>query len=193
MRRLHPLVLLAVLAGAPHLGACASAPAAFALPDAPLPGSDGSAHRIADLARGASFTVVTFFSADCPCQRAHDARLREMADRYRARGVAFVAVDAEATATPAGDAEEARRRGYPFPLLTDPRGAAADALGATYATYSVVLDASLRVRYRGAVDSDRIHLRDDADPYLGDALDRLLAGREPARGATEALGCALRR
>ncbi len=202
MRRLHLALAFPLLAGALHLAACAPAAAPVAtlptlgasgVPAAALPGSDGAAHRIADLARGAPFTVVTFFSADCPCQRVHDARLREMAAGYRARGVAFVAVDSEATATPAGDADEARRRGYPFPLLTDARGAVADALGAEYATYTVVLDASLRVRYRGAIDSDKAHLTDDADPYLRDALDRLLAGREPERAATEALGCALRR
>jgi peroxiredoxin len=185
MRRLGPVVLLALLA-------CGSPPP-LRVPAASLAGSDGAAHRIADLAQGAPFTVVTFFSADCPCQRAHDARLREMARVYGARGVAFVGVDAEATATAARDAAEAQGRGYPYRILTDPRGEVADALGAEYATYCVVLDASLRVRYRGAVDSDKTHLTEDTQPYLHDALDRLLAGREPERAVTEALGCALRR
>ncbi len=200
MRRFYTdglLALLILLVGCvsaplPHPGAMGATPPS-GLPEAALPGSDGAPRRIADLARGAPFTVVTFFSADCPCQRAHDARLREMAARYGARGVAFVAVDAESTATPAGDAAEARGRGYPFPILTDPRGEVADALGAEYATYTVVLDPSLRVRYRGAVDSDKTHLTEGADFYLRDALERLLAGGEPAHTSTEALGCALRR
>jgi hypothetical protein len=186
----HAALLVLSLAG------CASARAPH-VPDAALSGSasgsDGALHPIADLARGAPFTVVTFFSARCPCQRAHDLRLREIAARFRERGVAFVAVDSEGTATLAGDAAEARRRGYPYPILTDARGALADALGAEYATYSVILDGSLRVRYRGAVDSDKNHLRDDARFYLRDALDRLLAGQEPERTAVEALGCALQR
>jgi peroxiredoxin len=184
----HAVILFLTLAG------CApSQTATPRVPDAAVIGSDGAAHRLADLARGAPFTVVTFFSASCPCQRAHDARLREIAARFRERGVAFVAVDSEAMATPAVDAAEARSRDYPYPLLTDAKGALADALGAEYATYSVVLDASLRVRYRGAVDSDKNHLREDARFFLRDALDQLLAGREPELAAVEALGCALRR
>jgi len=193
VRRFYQYCVVALLI--PLLG-CAPSPRPASsphLPEVTFPGSDGAPHALADLARGASFTVVTFFSADCPCQHAHDARLREMAALYRARRVAFVAVDAESTATPAGDAGEARSRGYPFPVLTDPHGALADALGAEYATYTVVLDPSLRVRYRGALDSDKTHLTQGADMYLRDALDRLLAGGEPARLATEALGCALRR
>jgi peroxiredoxin len=183
---LAPLVLAV-------LGCASAPPAAPSAAAIALRGSDGLTHRLAELSRGAPFTVVTFFSAECPVQRAHDARLRALADRFRERGVAFVAVDSEATATPAGDAAEAHRREYPYPLLTDAKGILADALGAEYATYSVVLDGSLRVRYRGAVDADKHFLHESAEPYLREALDRLLAGREPEHAETEALGCALRR
>jgi hypothetical protein len=145
------------------------------------------------MVRGAPFTVVVFFSADCPCQRAHDGRLRDLFARYRPRGVGMVAVDAEATATPAGDREEARARGYPFPILTDPEGATADALGAAFATYAVVIDAGGRVRYRGGLDSDRNHITPGASAWLSDALDRLLAGREPEPAETTSMGCSLRR
>jgi peroxiredoxin len=158
-----------------------------------LPGTDGAPRRLTDLARQAPFTVIVFFSAGCPCQRAHDARLRELHALYGGRGVQLVAVDSEAGATVAADRDEARARGYPFPILSDPEGAAADALGATWATFAVVVDAGGRVRYRGGLDSDRIHVTEGASLWLRDALDRLLAGREPEPAETEALGCALRR
>ena len=44
----------------------------------------------------------------------------------------------------------------------------------------MVLDAAGRVHYRGGIDSDKTHLHDDSDAYLKDALDALLADREPA-------------
>lgn len=163
------------------------------MPSAALPGSDGAPHRLDELARGAPFTVITFFSAACPCQRAHDARLMALYARYAPRGVAFVSVDAEATASLAVDREEARARGYPFPILTDPEGATADALDATFATYTVVVDPGGHVRYRGGIDSDKRWLSDGATPWLRDALDRLLAGGAPDPAETEPLGCALRR
>jgi peroxiredoxin len=163
------------------------------LPDLTLAGTDGASHRLTEMVTRAPFTVIVFFSALCPCQRAHDARLRELFAQYHPRGVEVVAVDAEATSTLASDREEARARSYPFPILSDPDGAVADALGAEYATYAVVVDGSGRVRYRGGLDSNRKYLTDDAKLWLRDALDDLLAGVEPAHAETTTLGCALRR
>jgi peroxiredoxin len=187
------LALAAAIAGCAPPSPAVPATRPAPIPDLALPGSDGAPHRLADLVRAAPLTIIVFFSADCPCQRAHDARLRDLFAAYRPRGVDLVAVDSEATAAPAADRDEARARGYAFPLLSDPGGAVADALGAVYATYAVVIDAGGRVRYRGGIDSDRSHVTPDAAPWLRDALDRLLAGREPDPAETTSLGCALRR
>ena len=139
----------------------------------------------------AKLTVVEFFSAHCPCQAAHDGRLRELARAYAARGVRFVAVDSEHGATSARDGAEASRRGYPYPIVLDPGGALARELGAEYATYSVVLDAGGRVLYAGGLDSDRSHLTEGAESYVQNALDDALAGRPVRRPEGKTLGCAL--
>jgi hypothetical protein len=75
--------------------------------------------------------------------------------------------------------------------LLDSGAKLADALGATRAMYSVVLDADGRVRYRGGLDSDKNRLTDDAKPYLRNALDDILAGREPRHDDSRTLGCSL--
>jgi hypothetical protein len=49
------------------------------------------------------------------------------------------------------------------------------------------------VHYRGGIDSDRIHLHDDRTPYLEQALDDLLAHREPRVAEGKSLGCALQK
>jgi hypothetical protein len=105
----------------------------------------------------------------------------------------MIAVDSEAEASVELDRAEARSRRYPFPILSDPEGRAADALGATYATYTVVVDPGGRIRYRGGIDSARSHPTPEASPWLREALDRLLEGREPDPVETTSLGCALRR
>jgi hypothetical protein len=156
-----------------------------------LSGTDGALHALpADAAAG--FNVLVFFSVNCDCQLAHDPRLIELARRYGPQGVAFFAVDSEVGSTLQGDALEARKRHYPYPILLDEKARLAGELGAEYATYSVVLDRQGRVRYQGGVDSDQVQLSRAATPYLQDALDDLLAGREPRRAAGEALGCSLR-
>jgi hypothetical protein len=165
-------------------------PALVVMPQASLEGTDGKSHALPAPGTRA-LTVLVFFSAHCDCQSVHDGRLRELGEQYRGRGVAFFAIDSELDATLERDAQEARRRAYPYPILIDRRATLARALGAEYATYAIVLDARGRVRYRGAVDSDLVHLRADATPHLRNALDDLLAGREPRRAYVEALGCAL--
>jgi hypothetical protein len=154
-----------------------------------LSGTDGAQH---DLPAAAGLSVLVFFSVNCDCQLAHDPRLIELARRYARQGVAFFAVDSEVGSTLQGDALEARKRQYPYPILLDDKARLAGELGAEYATYSVVLDRQGHVRYRGGVDSDQVHLTSDATEYLRDALDDLLAGREPRRAYGEALGCSLR-
>jgi Redoxin len=153
----------------------------------------GEGPSLDELTRGAPLTVVVFFSSHCPCQRAHDDRLRALAAKYAQAGVRFVLVDAEADATRQQDEVEARARAYPFPILADPSGSLADSLGAEYATYSVVLDAKQRVRYQGGIDSDKQHLTEDANFYLRDAIDDLLGGRSPTVPVGKTLGCVLRR
>jgi hypothetical protein len=172
-------------------GCAASRPSLPSLQPTRLSGTDGALHEL-PAAAGAGFSVLVFFSVSCDCQLAHDLRLVELARRYARQGVAFFAVDSEVGSTLQGDALEARKRNYPYPILLDANARLASELGAEYATYSVVLDRRGRVRYRGGVDSDQVHLTDDATEYLRDALDDLLAGHEPRRAFGEALGCSLR-
>jgi hypothetical protein len=57
----------------------------------------------------------------------------------------------------------------------------------------VILDGEGRIRYEGGLDSDRTHVTDDAELWVPDAIERLLAGKEPEKNHTKAFGCALRR
>jgi hypothetical protein len=136
---------------------------------------------------------LVFFSPDCHCLSVHEPRLRALFEADGPRGVQFVMVDSEVSGSPGRDAEEARRRGYAFPILVDRGGRLADALGAEYASYAVVVDSSARVHYRGGIDSDRTHLHHDRVPYLEHALDDLLDHREPRMAEGKALGCALQK
>jgi hypothetical protein len=107
--------------------------------------------------------------------------------------VAFVAVDSNLGATAADDARERAARAYPFPLRADPLGVWSAALGATYATFVVVLDAEGRVRYRGGLDGDKEVLHAGAPSWVGRALGQVLAGAPVAPAETKVLGCTLRR
>lgn len=140
----------------------------------------------------APLTVLVFYSPDCHCLAAHDARLVALAEHYAPRGVSFLLVDSETGADEARDAAEGKRRGYPFPIVIDRGAKLAGEAHARYATYSVVVDESGRILYQGGIDSDKQHLHEDATPYLADALDDALAGRPLRRAEAKTLGCSLR-
>lgn len=182
---------LAAAACAPHPPSSAATTTAADVAAVPLDAPGGPTTLGAELG-AAPITVVTFFSAHCPCQRVHDPALRALYTRYAGRGVRFVAIDSEPDASPQRAAAEVEARGYPFPLLVDPGGRARDALGARYATYTVVF-ASGRVRYSGGIDSARTHVDETTTPFVDEALADLVAGRDPRRAEGKVLGCALER
>ena len=155
--------------------------------------ASGAAVDLRAAATHATATVITFFSAHCPCQRVHDDRLRAMFADFAPRGVAFYAIDAEHGASADRAAREATARRYSYPLLFDASGVTADAVGASYATFTVVLDNEGRVRYAGGIDSDRSHLTEHPRTFLRDALDDLTLGREVRVPEAKVLGCALER
>jgi hypothetical protein len=163
------------------------------LPSAPLVRPEGESVDVRQLAAGAPFTVLVFFSTHCHCFDEHEGRLKALYGQYGPRGVQIVLIDSETNASPERDRAEAQRRGYPFPILDDPGARLANQLGAEYATYSVVVDREGRVLYRGGIDTDKTHLRDDTTPYLKDALDDLLAGHAPRVAEGKTLGCSLQK
>jgi hypothetical protein len=174
-------------------GGASAVSAASGVPDVPLLGASGAPIGAHALLTRSPLTVLVFYSPGCHVLAVHEDRLRAIYESDGGRGVQIVMVDSEVGASPARDALEARRRGYPFPILVDPRGRLADALGADYAAYAVVADPGARVHYRGGIDSDRIHLHDDRTPYLELALEDLLAHREPRIAEGKSLGCALQK
>ena len=155
-----------------------------------LHGTDGRGHALPDPNAETRYTVVLFLARGCEYVDLHAERLRALTVRLRVRGVAFYGVDPEVGAELEVHRETSQRLG--FPVLVDPGARLAKRLGARSSGYAVVLDPSGGVHYRGAIDSDRATLNDDAEPYLSNALDDLLAGRPVRRAETRALGCVLR-
>lgn len=153
--------------------------------------ADGKPVALRDGARSLA-TVVVFVSARCPCSGHYDARLRDLAARYRRRGVRFLAVDSSDGETLDEIRAHARQAGYPFPVLRDEGNVVADRLRAQVTPEAFALDAQGVLRYHGRIDDSR-------DPAtvtshdLRNALDFLVAGRPPARPEVIAFGCAIAR
>jgi hypothetical protein len=81
--------------------------------------------------------------------------------------------------------------GWPHPYLRDESQEVARAYDAKTTPDVFVLDADLRLRYRGAPDADH---RDESEgaAWLRAALDAVLAGEDPAQAETEPVGCSIK-
>src|ERR1700683_4452115 len=60
-------------------------------PDFALPGVDGKTHKLSDYAASPVLAVV-FMCNHCPIAQMYEARVQQLADDYRDRGVAVVAI-----------------------------------------------------------------------------------------------------
>jgi peroxiredoxin len=164
-------------------------------PDFELEGTEGELHALGDGA--APVTVVYWTCNHCPYALAWHERLVEAARDYSERGVRFLAINSnDAERYPADSFEAMRQRvdsegGWPHPFLYDQSQEVARAWGAERTPDVFVLDSELRLRYRGAPDADYDDPAQGAS-WLREALDAVLAGREPERGETKPVGCTIK-
>lgn len=160
-----------------------------------LPGTDDKTHALAEL--DAPLLVVVVSCNHCPYVIAYEPRLVALAKAYQPKGAAFVAVNAnDATRYPDDGMEamkvRARERQFPFPYLRDDAQGFVRALGARFTPEIYVFDRERKLRYHGRIDDNHRDESRVTSHDLRDALDALLAGREPAAPETVAFGCSVK-
>ncbi|WP_373044351.1 redoxin domain-containing protein [Vulgatibacter sp.] len=180
MGSIRPL-LLALL-----LGACATVPKADAA-DVDLRDLDGAPAALHTEAHEA--TVLVFWSTGCPCVARYRERVAALEAAWRERGVQVIAISSNVDDDPA----TLREFPAPVPLLIDEGGRLAQALGAHSTPTAVLLDREGAIRYRGWIDNERFPGEPGREPWLEEALDDLVAGREVRRAAAPTWGCAITR
>lgn len=161
-----------------------------------LPGVHGETVSLSDLSKGKEATAVVFTCNHCPYVLAWLDRLIAVAQDYASRGVAFVGINAnDATKYPADSFDKmkdlARERGLPFPYLHDESQQIAAAYGAERTPEIFLFDADLKLRYHGAPD-DNYDETQASVPYLRNALDAVLAGKESPIADTPPVGCTIK-
>jgi peroxiredoxin len=155
--------------------------------------SEGAPVSLASLAPG-HVLVLAYTGVGCPLAARWAPRLVELEQTFRARGVRFVGVNANPQDSRAAIAREAAELGFTFPVLKDAHQELTRVLGASSTTEVFVLDAELALHYQGAIDDQHSLGGSKPEPgtrYLAEALEAVLAGREPSLARTEAPGCRL--
>jgi thiol-disulfide isomerase/thioredoxin len=160
-----------------------------------LPGTDDRNHTLAEM-KGKLFVLVVSCN-HCPYVIAYEPRIVALANEYGGRGVDFMAVNAnDATRYPDDGMQpmkaRARDRGFPFPYVRDDSQAFVRTLGARFTPEVYVFDEARRLRYHGRIDDNHRDPTQVTAHDLKNALDALLAGKEPPVTQTTAFGCSVK-
>jgi peroxiredoxin len=156
-------------------------------PDFQLSDLQGIRHRLMDY-RG-KIVVLNFWSAECPHSERTDRYLLELLDGWQAQVVILpVASNRNETMQLVEEAAQAR---HMYPVLIDSESFVADLYEAQTTPHVFVVDRDGILRYRGAVDDITFRQRQATRFFLREAVEALLAGRQPDVGETPAYGCAI--
>ncbi len=164
-----------------------------AAPDFELPATDGSSYTLKSFAD--ADTLVIFFTCNhCPYVIGSDEVTRQTAEKYRDRGVQFVAINSNSPNTYSEDSwdhmvSRMKEHKFPWVYLHDATQETALAYGALRTPHFYVFDKRRKLVYTGrAVDSPRDASRISSND-LEHALDEHLSGKAISTPITNPIGC----
>jgi len=141
-----------------------------------------------DLA-GHKAAVVVFWSCVCSHCLRYDSYLNTLRKRYP--DIALLAVASRQQEAPDDLRRAVSERKLGFPIVIDPGGVLARQWFTEQTPRAFLIDAGMRLRYRGAIDNFQFPGDPDYSAYLDPAISDLLAGRPIAQAETASFGCAI--
>lgn len=169
-------------------------------PDFDLPGVDGRRYTLASFA-DARVLVVVFSCNHCPYVVGSEDRMIAFANRYAPAGVKMIAINSNETEGHPTDSfehmvERARQKQFPFSYVRDESQQVALAYGALRTPHYYVFTPGgatatpdWHLRYTGRMDDNPRTPGAETTHELADAVDALLAGRDPVIAVTNPIGC----
>ncbi|HEV8606526.1 MAG TPA: thioredoxin family protein [Tepidisphaeraceae bacterium] len=162
-------------------------------PDFDLPGVDGKHYSLANF-KGSKLLIIVFSCNHCPFVIGSEDRMNKLFADYSPKGVAMAAINSNETVGHPTDSMEhmiqrAKDKNFRFPYLRDDSQQVALAYGALRTPHFYLFDQSRNLRYTGRMDDNPRNPGRETTHELRDALDDLLAGRQPRVAVTNPVGC----
>ena len=155
---------------------------------------DGKDHKLADYS--GKIVVIQFQSAQCPWERTYQPIINDAANKYKDKGVVFVAINSNSTEAVDLIKKKATEEKVPFSILKDTGNKIADAYDAQTTPHIFIIDGKGVLRYKGGVEKAPDGPKGagtSKEQYLVPALDALIAGKDPAQTSTKSIGCSIKR
>ena len=165
-------------------------------PDFTLPGVDGKDHPLSDY-RGGKALIVIFSCNHCPYVKAYEQRMIDFGREYAQKDVPLVVINANDAATYPEDSfekmkERATEKAFPFDYLYDESQEVAHAFGAICTPHAFLFDSDGKLAYQGALDDNWKDESAVEQRYLRDAVEAVLANKEPDTTVTQPVGCSVK-
>ncbi|MGM0578701.1 MAG: redoxin domain-containing protein [Myxococcota bacterium] len=152
---------------------------------------DGEPFDLAGVVSDHDATVLFWWATRCPCVKRYQERMETLRADYPEDRVAMLAVSSNADDDAESVARVAAERRFPLPIVRDAAARLADRLGVTSTPTTVILDRSGAVRFVGWIDNERKPGARGREPWAREALEAVLADREPAASRAPVYGCAV--
>lgn len=136
--------------------------------------------------------VLVFWSVECPVCRRYAKKLRQLeSDHAGQADFVLVLPNTDETAERAREQLEAAQ--LTWPAFLDPEHAAVKHMGTLVTPTVAVFDAKGTLRYRGAVDDDRLAKNREVAETLLDALRATIEGKPVPKDELRAFGSSVRK
>jgi peroxiredoxin len=168
--------------------------------DFKLKNVDGKYVSLADYPNAKGFIVV-FTCNHCPFAQAYQDRIIALDKEYKPKGYPVIAINPNDPSIVPDDSYasmqvRAKEKGYTFPYLMDETQQVYKTYGATRTPHVFLLEkedgGKLVVKYIGAIDDNYQDASAVTQSYVKNAVNSLLAGKDPDPSYTKAIGCSIK-
>lgn len=168
--------------------------------DFSLKNIDGKTVSLSDYADAKGFVVI-FTCNHCPFAKSYEDRINNINKRYKKLGYPVIAINPNDPEIVPEDSYEqmkvrAKEKDFTFPYLVDEKQEVFKMYGATRTPHVFLLQKSkkgeLIVKYIGTIDDNYQDPQAVQQNYLSNAIDNLIAGRDPDPAFTKAIGCTIK-
>jgi peroxiredoxin len=167
--------------------------------DFKLKNIDGKMVSLADYKEAKGFIVV-FSCNHCPVVQKYEGRMKELHQKYAAKGYPVVAINPnDEKSQPQDSYEEMKKRaksqGYKFAYLRDDTQEVAKRFGAERTPHVYIVNKTnngMKLVYIGAIDNNADSPEKADKHYVQDAIQSLMKGETLALNETRAVGCTIK-
>ncbi|NBP64810.1 MAG: thioredoxin family protein [Bacteroidetes bacterium] len=168
--------------------------------DFSLKNVDGSVVSLSSYA-GDNGLVVIFTCNHCPFSKAYEDRIINLHNAYAGKGYPVLAINPNDPVSVPEDSfekmiERSKEKGFPFKYVIDETQSIAKQYGATRTPHVYLLkkqsNSAFTVAYIGAIDDNHSDIASVSQTYLSNAIDALIAQKNPSPDFTKAIGCSIK-